>query len=81
MLKYREERPFVSLRGGLGGPPSFVACWSISVVVIELWAEEAFVLRLLLLVFVTFLCKHFMFFIYIVYVYSGSFSMGVKLGL
>jgi hypothetical protein len=32
MLKYP--------RGGLGGPPSFVDCWSISVVVIELWAVE-----------------------------------------
>jgi hypothetical protein len=42
MLKYP--------RGGLGGPPSFVACLSISVVVIELWAVEAFVLRLLLVV-------------------------------
>jgi uncharacterized membrane protein len=36
MLKY--------LRGGLGGPPIFVACQSISVVVIELWAVEAFCL-------------------------------------
>jgi hypothetical protein len=36
MLKY--------LHGGLGGPPSFVACQSISVVVIELWAVEAFCL-------------------------------------
>jgi hypothetical protein len=35
-------------RDGLGGPPSFVACQSISVVVIELWAVEAFVLSLLL---------------------------------
>jgi hypothetical protein len=35
---------FVSPRGGLGGPPSFVACKSISVVVIELWAVEAFCL-------------------------------------
>jgi hypothetical protein len=31
-------------RDGLGGPPSFVACQSISVVVIELWAVEAFCL-------------------------------------
>jgi hypothetical protein len=31
-------------RGGLGGPPMFVACQSISVVVIELWAVEAFCL-------------------------------------
>jgi hypothetical protein len=35
---------FVSPHGGLGGPPSFVACQSISVVVIELWAVEAFCL-------------------------------------
>jgi hypothetical protein len=35
---------FVSPHGGLGGPPSFVACESISVVVIELWAVEAFCL-------------------------------------
>jgi hypothetical protein len=26
MLKYRDEWAFVSPRGGLGGPPSFVAC-------------------------------------------------------
>jgi hypothetical protein len=53
---------FVSPHGGLGGPPSFLACYSIGVVVIELWAVEAFFFRLLLLVSVTFLCKHFMFF-------------------
>jgi hypothetical protein len=41
---------FVSPHGGLGGPPSLLACLSISVVVIELWAVEAFVFRLLLLV-------------------------------
>jgi hypothetical protein len=35
---------FVSPLGGLGGPPSFVACQSISVVAIELWAVEAFCL-------------------------------------
>jgi hypothetical protein len=40
---------FVSPHGGLGGPPSFLACYSISVLVIELWAVEAFVFRLLLL--------------------------------
>jgi hypothetical protein len=40
---------FVSPHGGLGGPPSLLACLSISVVVIELWAVEAFVFRLLLL--------------------------------
>jgi hypothetical protein len=34
---------FVFPHGGLGGPPSFLAC-SISVVVIELWAVEAFCL-------------------------------------
>jgi hypothetical protein len=33
---------FVSPHGCLGGPPSFLACKSISVVVIELWAVEAF---------------------------------------
>jgi hypothetical protein len=50
MLKYQEERTlflygaFVSPNGSLGGPPSFVACYSISVVVIELWAVEAFCL-------------------------------------
>jgi hypothetical protein len=27
-----------------GGPPSFVACYSINVVVFELWAVEAFCL-------------------------------------
>jgi hypothetical protein len=48
MLKYREEWAFVSPHDGLGGPPSFVACSSISVVLIELWAVEAFVLCLLL---------------------------------
>jgi hypothetical protein len=38
-------------RGGfLGDPPSFVACQSNSVVVIVLWAVEAFVFLLLLLV-------------------------------
>jgi hypothetical protein len=36
MLKYRAEGAFVSPHDGVGGPPSFVACWSISVVVIEL---------------------------------------------
>jgi hypothetical protein len=36
MLKYP--------RGGLGGPPIFVACQSISVVVIELQPVEAFCL-------------------------------------
>jgi hypothetical protein len=35
---------FLSPRGGLGGPPSFVACESISFVVIELWAVEDFCL-------------------------------------
>jgi hypothetical protein len=34
----------VSPRGGLSGPPSFVACSSISVVVIELCAVEPFCL-------------------------------------
>jgi hypothetical protein len=33
----------------VGGPPGFLACYSISVVVTELRAVEAFVLRLLLL--------------------------------
>jgi hypothetical protein len=41
MLKYRDKWAFVSPHDGLGGPPSFVA---ISVVVIELWAVEAFCL-------------------------------------
>jgi hypothetical protein len=45
MLKYRDEWAFVSPYDGVGGPPSFVACWSISVVVIELWAVEAFCLK------------------------------------
>jgi hypothetical protein len=36
MLKYPDEWAFVSLYDGLGGPPSFVACWSISIVLIEL---------------------------------------------
>jgi hypothetical protein len=63
---------FVSPRGGLGGPPNFLACCSISVLVIELWAVEAFAVRLLLLIVsVTFLCKHFMFFLILVYVYSA----------
>jgi hypothetical protein len=44
MLKYREEWAFVSPHGGLGGTLRFVACQSISVVVIELWAMEAFCL-------------------------------------
>jgi hypothetical protein len=36
MLKYRDEWAFVSPHDGLGGPPNFVACQSISVVLIEL---------------------------------------------
>jgi hypothetical protein len=31
MLKYREEWAFVSPHCGLGGPPSFVACWWTSI--------------------------------------------------
>jgi hypothetical protein len=65
MLKY--------LRGGLDGPPIFVVCQSISVVVIRaVGSGGVFIFRLLSLVSVTFLCKHFMSFIYIVYVYSGA---------
>jgi hypothetical protein len=46
----------------LGEPPIFVACQSISVVVIRAVGSGGFfVFRLLLLVSVTFLCKHFMF--------------------
>jgi hypothetical protein len=40
---------FVSPHGGLGGPPSFLVCLSISVMVIEQWAVQAFAFRLLLL--------------------------------
>jgi hypothetical protein len=36
MLKYQDKWAFVSPHDGLGGPPIFVACWSISVVLIEL---------------------------------------------
>jgi hypothetical protein len=36
MLKYQDVRAFVSRDDGLGGPPIFVACWSISIVLIEL---------------------------------------------
>jgi hypothetical protein len=35
---------FVSPHGGLGGLPSYLASKTISVVVIELWAVEAFCL-------------------------------------
>jgi hypothetical protein len=35
---------FLSPHGGVGGPPRFLTCLSISAVVIELWAVEAFIL-------------------------------------
>jgi hypothetical protein len=51
----------------LGGPPSFVACQSISVVVIRAVGSGGFfAFHLLSLVSVTYLCKHFMF----IYLYS-----------
>jgi hypothetical protein len=48
------------------------ALWPASVVLIELWAVEAFLSdACYCFVSVTFLCKHFMFFIYIMYVCGG----------
>jgi hypothetical protein len=55
------------LRGGLGGPPIFVACQSISSGDRAVGSGAFFVFRPLSLVSVTFLCKYFMF-IYIVYI-------------
>jgi hypothetical protein len=48
------------------------ALWPASDVLIELWTVEAFLsYACYCFVPVTFLCKHFMFCMYIVYVYSG----------
>jgi hypothetical protein len=71
MLKYRDEWAFVSLYDGLGGPPIFCGLLVHQRRVDRAVGSGGFFLRLLLFVSVTFLCKHFMFHIYIVYVCGG----------
>jgi hypothetical protein len=42
MLKYREEWAFVSPRGGLGGPPSFVACYRCVTEMLQALSNESY---------------------------------------